>query len=93
MLETLAPSAVCPRNLSALPPLPASVCCGPCGVDGEMNNRQIGDLSELMVLTEFVRLGRRVAIPYGNCTDFDLLVESDGQWLVADQRAKRRSLR
>ena len=40
-----------------------------------------GDLSELIVLTELLRLNREVAIPYGNRPGYDLLVKSiDGTW-------------
>lgn len=40
-----------------------------------------GDLSELIVLTELLRLNKEVAIPYGNRPGYDLLVKSsDGSW-------------
>lgn len=47
----------------------------------ELNTRQKGDLSELLVLSELVRYGLRVAIPFGQSQGFDLLVENrEGRW-------------
>ena len=47
-----------------------------------MNTRQKGDYSELVVLAELSRQEKRVAVPFGNCMGFDLLVESKNRWLT-----------
>jgi len=60
-----------------------------------VNARQRGDLSELIALTKLAKQGYRVAIPFGNCEGFDLLVEgSDGPWKkVQVKSAYRRGAR
>jgi hypothetical protein len=45
-----------------------------------MDNRQKGDYSELLVLTELIKQGKKVAIPYGNSEGFDLLVFTSSGW-------------
>lgn len=62
---------------------------------GFMTTGNVGDLSELIVLTALVADGRQVAIPYGNRPGYDLLVlGSDGAWKrlqvkTAYQRSQR----
>lgn len=60
-----------------------------------MNTRQRGDYSELAVLTELARMGKRVAIPFGNSQGFDLLVFSDamGWQTIQVKTAHRRGNR
>lgn len=63
-----------------------------------MNNRQTGDLSELIALTRFIEAGYDVAIPYGNSKDYDLLVRHpeclDRSWrMVQVKTATRRGNR
>ena len=38
-----------------------------------------GDTAELMVAADLVKRGYRIAIPYGEDTDYDLIVEREGQ--------------
>jgi hypothetical protein len=38
-----------------------------------------GDTAELMVATDLVNRGYRIAFPYGEDTDYDLIVEREGQ--------------
>jgi PD-(D/E)XK endonuclease len=46
-----------------------------------MNTAHKGNISEVLVLGELLASGREVAIPYGNCPGFDLLVlAKDGKW-------------
>lgn len=56
-----------------------------------MNTRQVGDFSELLVLTELASRGLRVAIPYGNCQDFDLLLlHSSNRWVTIQVKTAHR---
>lgn len=45
-----------------------------------MNTSKKGDYCELLVLSRLVREGRTTAIPYGNQSGWDLLVEDDNGW-------------
>lgn len=63
-----------------------------------MNPTQRGKLSELLVLTRLVEENYQVAIPFGNQSGWDLLVEIDGVWekwqiKTAWQNADRTELR
>lgn len=41
--------------------------------------KQKGDLAELMVATDLLRRGYKIAIPYGEDWDYDLIFERDGK--------------
>ena len=45
-----------------------------------MNQEQKGKYCELLVLTRLVKEGMTIALPYGNQSGWDLLVENDGGW-------------
>ncbi|MBA7704951.1 hypothetical protein ES703_113774 [subsurface metagenome] len=45
-----------------------------------MSTRQKGDLCELFVLTQLVKRGYTIALPYGRQPGWDLLVEVNGKW-------------
>jgi len=45
-----------------------------------MNTSQKGDYCELLVLARLVKEGSVIAIPYGNQTGWDLLVEGTNGW-------------
>ena len=76
MLETLAQSAACPGDrVVTLPPLPASVCCGPCGVDGHAGASLVGDRQRDVVR---LRNGYRLAyMPVRNAQVILLTVVKD----------------
>ncbi|HVE68654.1 MAG TPA: group I intron-associated PD-(D/E)XK endonuclease [Solirubrobacteraceae bacterium] len=40
--------------------------------------KQKGDLAELMVAADIVRQGHRIALPWGEDNDYDLIVDRDG---------------
>ena len=62
-----------------------------------MNKNEKGDWCELEVIQKFLRQGCPVAIPFGNQSGWDLLVECGGKWLkvqvkCAYRRSKRGSM-
>lgn len=44
-----------------------------------MNTKQVGNISELTVLTEFVKLGFSVSIPFGDKDRYDMIVDIHGR--------------
>lgn len=42
-----------------------------------MNTKQLGNIGELKVATEFLKLGYRVYFPYGDNSSVDLIIEKD----------------
>lgn len=40
-----------------------------------MNTKQLGNIGELKVATEFLKLGYRVYFPYGDNSSVDLIIE------------------
>lgn len=61
----------------------------------KMRSGQVGDISELMVISALMRKNREVALPYGNRPGYDILVlDSEGCWReVQIKTAKRRAAR
>lgn len=61
-----------------------------------MKSGQKGNIAELVALTELLKAGAQVAIPYGNCPGYDLLAQSfSGRWIrvqvkTAYKRASRK---
>ena len=45
-----------------------------------MNSKIIGDISEAVVLAEFLRAGQNVLVPFGDRNRYDLVIESDGKF-------------
>jgi hypothetical protein len=44
-----------------------------CTIAPSLNLKGKGDLAELMVATDLLRRGHKIAIPYGEDCDFDLV--------------------
>ena len=42
-----------------------------------MNTKQLGNIGELKVATEFLNLGYRIYFPYGDNSSVDLIIEND----------------
>src|SRR6266699_3020968 len=47
--------------------------------NGDETRKQKGDLAELMVACDLRRRGYKLAIPYGEDSDYDLIIERDGR--------------
>ena len=45
-----------------------------CATEPSLNLKGRGDLAELMVATDLLRRGHKIAIPYGEDCDFDLVL-------------------
>lgn len=46
-----------------------------------MNTKQTGDIAEATILSEFVKLGCSVSIPFGENQKYDLIVDINGELL------------
>lgn len=46
-----------------------------------MNTKQTGDLSVAMALQKFLRLGKSVALPFGDRDRYDLILDDNGKLL------------
>lgn len=47
---------------------------GPCAPERPLNLKSRGDFAELMVAVDLLRHGYKIAIPYGEDCDFDLVL-------------------
>jgi len=47
--------------------------------EGEWSRKQRGDLAELMIACDLLRRGYKLAFPYGEDSDYDLVMEREGK--------------
>lgn len=52
-------------------------------------NKQVGSLTELQIMTEFVRLGYNVASPYGDCERYDFIADIKGRLIRVQCKTPR----
>ena len=45
-----------------------------------MNSKQIGNITEVSVMLEFLKLGYNVLVPYGDCERYDFVVDIKGNF-------------
>ena len=45
-----------------------------------MNTKEIGDISEAMVIAAFLKAGKNVLTPFGDKNRYDIVVENDGKF-------------
>jgi hypothetical protein len=46
-----------------------------------MNTKQIGDVSQAVIVAELIKLGKTVLTPYGDKNRYDLVVDNDGTFI------------
>ena len=61
--------------------LTVSVDTGPSYDSGMPNTKAAGDITEAVVLAEFLRAGFSVCVPFGDNQRYDLVVEAGGRFL------------
>lgn len=45
-----------------------------------MNSKQIGNITEVSVMLEFLKLGYNILTPYGDCERYDFVVDINGKF-------------
>ena len=55
-----------------------------------MNTKAIGEISEAVILAEFLRAGFPVLLPFGDNQRYDMVVEADGGFLRVQCKTARR---
>ena len=45
-----------------------------------MNSKQIGNITEVSVMLEFLKLGYNILTPYGDCERYDFVFEKDNKF-------------
>ena len=45
-----------------------------------MNSKQIGNVTEVSVMLEFLKLGYNILTPYGDCERYDFVVDINGKF-------------
>lgn len=57
---------------------------------GRVNTKAIGEISEAVILAEFLRAGFPVLLPFGDNQRYDMVVEADGGFLRVQCKTARR---
>ena len=57
----------------------------------ELSSKEKGNLTELQCITEFIKNGITVSIPYGNNARYDFIADMDGQLFKIQVKTPRKS--
>lgn len=52
----------------------------------ELNSKQIGNITEVELMLEFLKLGYNVLTPYGDCERYDFVVDKDGKFFKVQSK-------
>ena len=52
----------------------------------ELNSKQKGNVTEVELILEFLKLGYNVLTPYGDCERYDFVVDKDGKFIKVQSK-------
>lgn len=55
-----------------------------------MNSKQLGNITEVQVMLEFLKLGYNVLTPYGDCERYDFVADINGKFIRIQVKTSRK---